>query len=211
MKSMQAPPHCIAPNVRTWNTLMNAYAGGGNAAKCEELMKAMQAPPHCIAPDVTTWSTLMNAYAQHSKIKRLKPSGDQCFAVFQRMSSARVAPNSFTLSTLFSSLIYGFCGNSKAGSLKVIELSKIWVNPRTLTHHVASSVLRALAEAGTTSDVDSFWAFCSTHLGRTRQRWPGSSFSILNNLSQKFSGQGQWPRIAALLASSAAPQHPTRP
>jgi hypothetical protein len=102
-------------------------------------------------------------------------------------------------------------GSPKAGALKVIELSKAWVNPRTLDHHVAGSVLRALADAGTTSDVDSFWAFCSTHLGRTRQRWPGSSFRILSDLSQKFSGKGQWPRIAALLASSAAPQPPSRP
>ncbi len=151
----------------------------------------------------------MNAYSKVGS--KLKSGGDGCFSVFVRMMSARVLPNSVTISTLFSSLLYGLGGNRQAGAAKVIELSKKWVNPRTLDHHVASSVLRALADAGSASDVDAFWAFCSTHLGHTRQRWPGSSFSILSNLSQKFSGKGQWPRIAALLASSAAPQTPCRP
>ena len=169
----------------------------------------MQAPPHSIAPDVTTWNTLMKAY-YHQSIK-VKNGGDSCFAAFERMLAARVAPNSVSLATVFSTLVYGLRGNRAAGAAKIIELSKKWVNAHTLTHSVAGGVLRALAEAGTAADVDTFWAFCSAQLGRTRQGWPGSSFKILSDLSQKFSGKGQWPRIAALLASSAArpPPHIT--
>jgi hypothetical protein len=167
-------------------------------------MKTMQAPPHCIAPDVTTWNTLMKAFVEHTKVNKLKPKGDDVFSIFGRMMGARVQPNSATLSTLFSALLYGLGGSRQAGAAKVIELSKTLVTPRTLNHYVAGSVLRALAEAGAPSDVDAFWAFCRTHLGRTRQGWPGSSFKILSELSQKFSGKGQWPRIAALLASSSA-------
>ena len=208
---MQAPPHSIAPDVTTWNTLMNAYAAGGNAAKCEELMTRMQAPPHSIAPNVTTWNTLLKAY-YHQSIKD-RNGGDSCFAAFERMLAARVAPNSVSLATVFSTLVYGLRGNRAAGAAKIIELSKKWVNAHTLTHYVAGGVLRALAEAGTAADVDTFWAFCSAQLGRTRQGWPGSNFKILSDLSQKFSGKGQWPRIAALLASSAArppPPHHSR-
>jgi hypothetical protein len=133
------------------------------------------------------------------------------FRVFEAMQAARLIPNSFTLSTLFSALVYGFGGNQRAGARKVIELSRTWVNPRTLNHHVASSVLRALAEAGTASDVDKFWAFCGSHLGRTRKRWPGPSFDILRDLSQKYSSRGHWPRIAELLKSNASQQTPSRP
>jgi pentatricopeptide repeat protein len=184
----------------TWNTLMNAYAAAGNAAKCEELMTRMQAAPHCIAPNVTTWSTLMKSYYQRS---RDSSAGDGCFSVFQRMVSARVAPDSVSLATLFAALMYGFRGDRAAGAAKVIELSKQWVDTRTLNHHVAGGVLRALAAAGTAADVEKFWSFCSAQLGRSRQGWPGSSFKILSDLSQKLSGKGQWSRIAALLAASA--------
>jgi pentatricopeptide repeat protein len=201
----------VKGNVVTWNTLMNAYAAGGNAGKCEELMKTMQAPPHCIAPNVTTWNTLMNAYFQRSKLNMLKCGGDDSFSVFQRFLSARLVPNSHTLSTLFSALLYGLGGDRRAGPLKVIELSKRWVNSTTLNHYVAAPVLRALAEAGTAADLDKFWAFCSAHLGGSRHRWPGPSFRILSDLSQRHSGTGQWSRVAALLASSAASQAPSRP
>jgi hypothetical protein len=170
-------------------------------------MKQMQAAPHCIAPDVTTWSTLMKAYFEHSKIAR--NGGDGCFFAFERMLVARIVPDSVSLATVFSTLMYGLRGNRAAGAAKIVELSRQWVNAHTINHNVASGVLRALAEVGTAADVDKFWAFCSAQLGRSRQGWPGSSFGILSDLSRKFSGKGQWPRIAALLASSPPRAPPT--
>ena len=201
MAKMQAQPHSITPNVTTWSTLMNAYAAAGNAAKCEELMAKMQAQPHSITPNVTTWNTLMKAYLEFSK-SRKGCGGEGCFRTFERMVSCKVSPNSVTLSTLFSTLLYGLKGSRPNGAAKIILLSKQWVNPRTISHFVAGGVLRALADAGTVADVNSFWQFCEVNLGRSRQGWPGSNYKILNDLSQKLSGQGQWSRIAALLAQS---------
>ena len=199
MAKMQAQPHSITPDVTTWSTLMNAYAAAGNAAKCEELMAKMQAQPHSITPNVTTWSTLMKAYLEFSK-SRKGCGGEGCLRAFERMVSCKVSPDSVTLSTLFSTLSYGLKGSRPNGAAKIILLSKQWVNPRSINHHVAGGVLRALADAGTVADVNSFWQFCEVNLGRSRQGWPGSSYKILNDLSQRLSGQGQWSRIAALLA-----------
>ena len=171
-------------------------------------MTRMQAPPHSIVPNVTTWSTLMNAHLQHSKHHKL--GGDGVYAVFERMLLSRVAPDSHTLCTAFSALIFGLRGNRAAGPLKIIELSRTWVNARTLDHHVAVCVLRALADAGSASDLDKFWAFCREKLGCTRAGWPGPSLKILSDLSQRLNGQGQWSRIAVLLASAtpSAAHHP---
>ncbi len=164
-------------------------------------MAKMQAQPHSITPNVTTWNTLMKAYLEFSK-SRKGCGGDGCLRTFERMVSCKVSPDSVTLSTLFSTLLYGLKGSRPNGAAKIILLSKQWVNPRTISHYVAVGVLRALADAGTVADVNSFWQFCEVNLGRSRQGWPGSSYKILNDLSQKLSGQGQWSRIAALLAQS---------
>ncbi len=151
----------------------------------------------------------MKAYFEQSK--KLKNGGDGFHLAFERMRAALVVPNSLSLATVFSTLIYGLRGSRAAGAAKIVELSRQLVNAHTLSHSVAGGVLLALAEAGTAADVDKFWAFCSAQLGRTRQGWPGSSFSILSNLSRKFGGRGQWPRIAALLASSPAHAPPSHP
>jgi hypothetical protein len=151
----------------------------------------------------------MNAYFEKSKTAR--NGGDGCFSAFERMLAYRIGPNSHSLSTVFSTLIFGLRGSRAVGAAKIVELSRQWVNSHTLDHHVAGGVLRALADVGTAADVDKFWAFCSAQLGRTHQGWPGSNFNILSDLSRRLSGHGQWSRIAALLSSLPARAAPTHP
>jgi hypothetical protein len=113
----------------------------------------------------------------------------------------RISVNSFTISTLFCGLLNGFHGNRSAGASKVAELSRdpsvLPVN--LLNHHVAGAVLRALADVGSVSDVDSFWRQCAERLGNSREGWPGSNRRILHGLSQKLAGKGRWNRVAQLL------------
>jgi hypothetical protein len=117
------------------------------------------------------------------------------------MRSKRVAVDSFTLSTLFGGLLSGLNGDRSAGAAKVVELSR---DPSVLpcnllNHYVAATVLRALAEVGSASDVDSFWRKCAERLENTREGWPGRCHRILYNLSQTLAGKGRWNRIAQLL------------
>jgi hypothetical protein len=145
----------------------------------------------------------MKSYYKRS---RDSSAGDGCFSIFQRKDSAHVVPDSVSLSTLFAALMYGFRGDRAAGAAKVIELSQQFINTHTLNHLVAGWVLRALAVPGTATEFGKFWSFCNAQLGRSRQGWPGSSFKILSDLSQKFRGRGQWLRISQLLALAAAPR-----
>ena len=147
-----------------------------------------------VVPDVTSYTTLMKAYKNASQ-------GERCLDLFHQMRSDHVRVDGFTISSLFCGLLNGFHGNRTAGASKVAELSRdpsvLPVN--LLSHHVAGAVLRALAEVGSVSDVDSFWRQCAERLGNTREGWPGSSRRILHDLSQKLAGKGRWNRIAQLL------------
>jgi pentatricopeptide repeat protein len=163
-----------------------------DAAKCAETMQEMRRAG--VVPNVTSYNTLMNAYKNAFQ-------GERCLELFQQMRLDGVCCDSFTLSTLFCGLLNGFHGNRSTGAVKVVELSRDRsVLPLDrLNHFVASTVLRAHAEVGSLSDVDSFWRQCADCFGHTREGWPGSSRKILHDLSQKCAGKGQWNRVAQLL------------
>ena len=131
--------------------------------------------------------------------------------VLKRMQAADVAvsPNSHTLSSLFSALCTGLRGSRDAGCRKVVELCREHVSDRILNHHVASAVLRALAEVGSEPDVAAFWQRCARCLGNSKEGWPGSSADFLGGLSQRIGRKGQWPLIGQLVASAQLPSHAT--
>ncbi len=133
-----------------------------DAAKCAETMEEMRRAG--VTPDVTSCNMLMNAFKETSQ-------GILCLQLYHQMRSERVAVDSFTLSTLFGGLLSGLNGDRSAGAAKVVELSR---DPSVLpcnllNHDVAATVLRALADVGSISDLDSFWRKCSECLGNTRE------------------------------------------
>jgi pentatricopeptide repeat protein len=189
----------VEPNVTSWTTLMNAHVNARDGgAKCEEVMARMR--KEGVEPDVTSWTSLIQSY-------KVVSDGDGSLVAFRNMLAAGIRPNSFTLSSLFSALSCGLAGNRSAGCRKIVELSREHVTDHLLNHHVASALLRAVADVGSESDVNALWQRCARCLGPSREGWPGSSAEFLDGLSQRIGCKGQWPLIGRLVASAQPPSH----
>jgi hypothetical protein len=149
----------ITPSDWHWNTLMSGYRTGE-----ERHVVLLRMVEVGVTPNEVSWNTLMKGFADDGLSL-------QCLACFCRMEQ-QVAPDAFTLSILFSSLVR----DGSDGALRTVAhlAARFAVSSFTVNHFVACPVLSALAFVGSDNDILSFWSYCAKHLSRSIEGWPGA-------------------------------------
>lgn len=81
----------LAPDVKTWSILLDAYGSKGDLEGALASLEEMQASG--LKPDVIVYTALIKACVQSSQL-------DEAFEVFKEMKAAGVRPNAVTYNTL---------------------------------------------------------------------------------------------------------------
>ncbi len=175
----------VTPNKVNWNFLMSGYRKGE-----ERKVVLLRMMKEGCTPDVWSWDTVMERF-------RSDGLSLECLACFVAMEQNHVSPSTFTLHTVFKSLLD--LGNHEACSTIAHIAARYSVSSSMVDHKIACPVLAGLAVLGEERHLLSFWNFCALSLSPSNLGWPGdkSRELLLSDCSRNF-GPG-WSTLCNLL------------